>query len=193
MNYLTQYYKNRCDQLQEQISQINYSLRHLAEASAGMAVDGERPTSSGGGGGYDDSASAYQNSGGFDGAYFGQLLGSNPAAAYAYAASFQNGGAQASGGNGVGAAAQRIMAGKNPASMSQSGGGNDVDKFLGQLASQGQGGNGSAFSGAALGQILAAQGGAAGQGYANQFTASQAGKGIQQSGGFRPGDKRRRV
>jgi len=195
MNYLTQYYKNRCDQLQEQISQINNGLRNLSEYAVAQDIGVAKPGQStgsvyGGGGPSADVISDFMSrwgQPGYDGEGLGRLLGSM------VQGNDQTGEAQTSGGNGVGAAAQRIMAGKNPASMSQAGGGNDVDKFFGQIASQGQGGNGSAFSGAALGQILAAQGGAAGQAYANQFAAGQAGKGIPQTAGFRPGDKRRRV
>ncbi len=169
---MTQYYKNRCNQLQEQISQINYSLHHIAEASSAMAAN--RPSESGGfGGSFDNTATTSQNTGGFDGGYFGQLLGSNPAAAYAYAASFQNGGAQASGGNGVGAAAQRIMAGQGPTVNNTIARGAFGVSDSGPLG--GAGGGASTYSGAMLGQILGSQGAAAAQQYLNQFTGGQNG------------------
>lgn len=42
MHYLTQHYKNRCAQLQEQINVLSYQLRTLSEAAAGMqAMGGE--------------------------------------------------------------------------------------------------------------------------------------------------------
>ena len=170
MNYLTQYYKNRCNQLQEQISQINYSLHNIAEASSAMATNRPSVSDSGGGGyggNYDDTGTSSQNTGGFDGAYFGQLLGSNPAAAYAYAASFQNGGAQTSGGNGVGAAAQRIMAGQSPTANTRG--------AFGVADSGSAGYGGGAYSGAVLGQILGNLGGAAAQQYLSQFGGGQYG------------------
>ena len=102
----------------------------------------------------------------------GRSLGSNPAAAYAYAASFQNGGAQASGGNGVGAAAQRIMAGQSPTANARGAFGVADSDSAGY---GGYGGGGNAYSGAMLGQILGNQGAAAAQQYLSQFGGGQNG------------------
>jgi hypothetical protein len=115
MNYLTQYYKNRCDQLQEQISQISYTLRNLSEA-AGMAT---MPNTGGKGANYmsgsagsaDTSNDAVQSflskwgQSGYDAPGLSALLSGmlDPQT---------QGPGQSS--NGVGAAAQRIMAGKSP-------------------------------------------------------------------------------
>ena len=114
MNYLTQYYKNRCDQLQEQISQISRTLMTLSEA-AGMAT---MPNTGGKGANYmSGSAGSADTSNdvfksylskwgqpGYDAPGLSQLLSGmlDP----------QTQGVEQAG-NGVGAAAQRIMAGKS--------------------------------------------------------------------------------
>jgi len=157
MNYLTQYYKNRCDQLQEQISQINYSLRNLSEAVSTTSLSPARPSAARGAQSMDYGTGASQGmtiaefmsrwgQPGYDGEGLGQLLGSMVP----------------SGGNGVGAAAQRIMSG-GPNSMSASTGrGNGVDSVSDTnntgnqqtvdqfLANWGQPG----YDGAGLGQLL---------------------------------------
>jgi hypothetical protein len=170
MNYLTQYYKNRCDQLQEQISQINYSLRNLSEAVSTTTLSPARPSVGKGAQSMDYGTGASQGmtiaefmsrwgQPGYDGEGLGRLLGSmvpnnNDVNA---------GEATSSAGNGVGAAAQRIMAGKSPTSSASasdkvgsgvgaatSAGTNNqqtVDQFL---ANWGQPG----YDGAALGQLL---------------------------------------
>jgi len=170
MNYLTQYYKNRCDQLQEQISQISYSLRNLSEAVSTTTLSPARPSVGKGAQSMDYGTGASQGmtiaefmsrwgQPGYDGEGLGRLLGSmvpnnNDVNA---------GEATSSAGNGVGAAAQRIMAGKSPTSSvsasdkvgsgvgaATSAGTNNqqtVDQFL---ANWGQPG----YDGAGLGQLL---------------------------------------
>ncbi len=164
MNYLTQYYKNRCDQLQEQISQISSTLRNLSEA-AGMATMPSTVSSkgansmSGSAGSADTSNDAIQSflskwgQPGYDAPGLSQLLSGmlDPQT---------QGTGQSS--NGVGAAAQRIMAGKSPntsmgasdrvGTYSGSGTSNTsnqqpLDQFL---ANWGQPG----YDGAALSQLL---------------------------------------
>ena len=167
MNYLTQYYKNRCDLLQEQISKINYSLRNLSEAvgssTMGVAKTGMStgPAYGGGGVSSDIIADFMSRWGqpGYDGAGLGRLLGSMGGGSDTNA-----GDAETSGGNGVGAAAQRIMRGQNSMGAASFGRGNaigtlgysdanktgnqqTVDQFL---ANWGQPG----YDGAGLGQLL---------------------------------------
>jgi hypothetical protein len=166
MNYLTQYYKNRCDQLQEQISQINYSLRNLSEAVSTATVSPMRGTQSagsayGGGAPSGDVIADFMSrwgQPGYDGEGLGRLLGSM------VPGNDQTGEAQTSGGNGVGAAAQRIMSGRGANAMSAATGrGNAVDRFNDStqntgnqqtvdqfLANWGQPG----YDGAGLGQLL---------------------------------------
>lgn len=167
MNYLTQYYKNRCDQLQEQISQINYSLRNLSEAVSTTTLSPGRPSAAKGAQSMDYGTGASQGmtiaeflsrwgQPGYDGEGLGRLLGSmvpnntDP-----------TGEAQTSGGNGVGAAAQRIMRGQNSmgaatgrgnavdsvSDTNNTGNQQTVDQFL---ANWGQPG----YDGAGLGQLL---------------------------------------
>ena len=164
MNYLTQYYKNRCDQLQEQISQINSGLRNLSEyavasnigtAKAGMSTG---PVYGGGGPSADVISDFMSRWGqpGYDGEGLGRLLGSM------VPGNDQTGEAQTSGGNGVGAAAQRIMSGQNSMGAASMGRGNAVDSVSDTnntgnqqtvdqfLANWGQPG----YDGAGLGQLL---------------------------------------
>lgn len=164
MNYLTQYYKNRCDQLQEQISQINNGLRNLSEYAVAQDIGVAKPGQStgsvyGGGGPSADVISDFMSrwgQPGYDGAGLGRLLGSM------VPGNDQTGEAQTAGGNGVGAAAQRIMRGQNSMSAS-TGRGNAVDRFNDStqntgnqqtvdqfLANWGQPG----YDGAGLGQLL---------------------------------------
>jgi hypothetical protein len=121
MDYLTQYYKNRCNQLQEQISQINSELRNLSEyvvepnigtAKTGMSTQ----TSYGGGGVSNDIISEFLSrwgQPGYDGAGLGRLLASMVP----------------TGGNGVDGLAQRIMSGSENSMNTSTGRGNDVDTF----------------------------------------------------------------
>jgi hypothetical protein len=115
MHYLTQYYKNRCEQLQEQINALNGKLFLLAEATVAGADD-DASTASGQAGGM-----------GFDGGYLGQLLGSgNMDAVNAYLAQFGQGGGPASRYAGAGVGSQG----------SQGGGGSEVGfdgSILGKL------------------------------------------------------------
>ena len=164
MNYLTQYYKNRCDQLQEQISQINSGLRNLSEYAVASNIGTAKTGMStgpvyGGGGPSSDVISDFMSrwgQPGYDGEGLGRLLGSM------VPGNDQTGEAQTSGGNGVGAAAQRIMRGQNSMSAS-TGRGNAVDRFNDStqntgnqqtvdqfLANWGQPG----YDGAGLGQLL---------------------------------------
>ena len=169
MNYLTQYYKNRCDQLQEQISQINYSLRNLSEAVSTTTLSPARPSAARGAQPMDYGTGASQGmtiaefmsrwgQPGYDGEGLGRLLGSmvpnnNDTNA---------GDSTSSSGNGVGAAAQRIMSGQNSMGAASMGRGNGVDSFSNTnntgnqqtvdqfLANWGQPG----YDGAGLGQLL---------------------------------------
>lgn len=165
MNYLTQYYKNRCDQLQEQISQINYSLRNLSEAVATSTMGAAKTGMStgpvyGGGGTSNDVIADFMSrwgQPGYDGEGLGRLLGSMVPGNDANA-----GEGTSSSGNGVGAAAQRIMAGGKNSMSASTGRGNGVDSFSDTnntgnqqtvdqfLANWGQPG----YDGAALGQLL---------------------------------------
>ena len=154
MDYLTQYYKNRCNQLQEQISQINSKFRNISEnyvpSNIGTAKTNMSTETAYGGGGVTDNIIAEFLSRwgqpGYDGAGLGRLLASMIP----------------SGGNGVYTAAQRIMsANANPISAS-TGQGNAVDRFNDNnntgnqqtidqfLANWGQPG----YDGAGLGQLL---------------------------------------
>ena len=168
MNYLTQYYKNRCDQLQEQISQINNTLRNLSEAVSTTTLSPARPSVGKGAQSMDYGTGASQGmtiaefmsrwgQPGYDGEGLGRLLGS-----MVPNNNDQTGDAQTSGGNGVGAAAQRIMSGQNSMGAASMGRGNGVgsvsdtnntgnqqtvDQFL---ANWGQPG----YDGAGLGQLL---------------------------------------
>jgi hypothetical protein len=165
MNYLTQYYKNRCDILQEQISQINSGLRNLSEyavaSNLGTAKTGMSTGAVYGGGGTSNDVIADFMSRwgqpGYDGAGLGRLLGSMGGGSDVDA-----GEGTSSSGNGVGAAAQRIMRGQNSMSAS-TGRGNAVDRFNDStpntgnqqtvdqfLANWGQPG----YDGAGLGQLL---------------------------------------
>ena len=169
MNYLTQYYKNRCDQLQEQISQINYSLRNLSEAVSTTTLGPARPSVGKGAQSMDYGTGASQGmtiaefmsrwgQPGYDGEGLGRLLGSmvpnnNDTNA---------GDSTSSSGNGVGAAAQRIMSGQNSMGAASMGRGNGVDSVSNTnntgnqqtvdqfLANWGQPG----YDGAGLGQLL---------------------------------------
>jgi hypothetical protein len=166
MNYLTQYYKNRCDILQEQISQINSGLRNLSEyavaSNIGTAKTGMSTGSAygGGGGPSNDIIADFMSrwgQPGYDGAGLGRLLGSMGGGSDTNAGDAQN-----SAGNGVGAAAQRIMRGQNSPSAASFGRGNGVDSFSDTnntgnqqtvdqfLANWGQPG----YDGAGLGQLL---------------------------------------
>ena len=111
MHYLTQYYKNRCNKLQEQINSLNGKLYILAEAAVASSSSTETADQSGG----------FGNTRPFSGANLGQLLGSgnmnavnnylsqyyanNPSALRAIAATQSGGGGEASGSAGSGAGA----------------------------------------------------------------------------------------
>jgi hypothetical protein len=168
MNYLTQYYKNRCDLLQEQISQINYSLRNLSEAVSTTTLSPARPSAARGAQSMDYGTGASQGmtiaefmsrwgQPGYDGEGLGRLLGSMVPGNDTTA-----GEGTSSSGNGVGAAAQRIMRGQNSPSAASFGRGNVADTFNDTnntgnqqtvdqfLANWGQPG----YDGAGLGQLL---------------------------------------
>lgn len=138
MHYLTQYYKNRCNQLQEQINSLNGKLYMLAEAAVASNSSTETADQSGG----------FGNTRPFSGANLGQLLGSNnmdavhnymaqyyannPAALRAIAAMNQgqaSGGADSGAGVFDGANLGRILGANDPSGarryVGQFGGGSD--------------------------------------------------------------------
>jgi hypothetical protein len=160
MHYLTQYYKNRCSQLQEQINFLNNRLQWLAEAAGGPTV----------GGGFSVGGSAEANEygaagsaggsaptgGQYSGAVLGNLLAAGDmSAVYQYLAQFY---------------------GNNPAAMSA------IMASLGVNApanAEAAGGSapttGGAFSGAQLGQLLGSGNMAAVNQYLSQFGPQSAG------------------
>ena len=151
MHYLTQYYKNRCSQLQEQINALNGKLFLLAEATAS------------GGDGMDQ---GYGEGGeGFDGGYLGQLLGSgNMDAVNAYLAKFGQGGgssarfaaaglgSQAGGGGGSEAGFDGAILGK----LLASGNMDAVNAYLAQFGSGTNASNSSASSAPAMRSLVRA-------------------------------------
>jgi hypothetical protein len=173
MHYLTQYYKNRCSQLQEQINFLNNRIQWLAEAAGGPTV----------GGGFSVGGSAEANEygaagsaggsaptgGQYSGAVLGNLLAAGDmSAVYQYLAQFY---------------------GNNPAAMSAIMASLGVNapagaEAAGPMANRPQaagfaGGSapttGGAFSGAQLGQLLGAGNMAAVNQYLSQFGPQSAG------------------
>jgi hypothetical protein len=159
MHYLTQYYKNRCSQLQEQINFLNNRIQWLAEAAGGPTVGGLSVGGSAEANEYGAAGSAGGSAptgGQYSGAVLGNLLATgNMSAVYQYLAQFY---------------------GNNPAAMSAIMASLGVNAPAGAEAAGGSAPTtGGAFSGAQLGQLLGSGNMAAVNQYLSQFGPQSAG------------------
>jgi len=159
MHYLTQYYKNRCSQLQEQINFLNNRIQWLAEAAGGPTVGGFSVGGSAEANEYGAAGSAGGSAptgGQYSGAVLGNLLAAgNMSAVYQYLAQFY---------------------GNNPAAMSAIMASLGVNTPAGVEAAGGSAPTtGGAFSGAQLGQLLGSGNMSAVNQYLSQFGPQSAG------------------
>jgi len=178
MHYLTQYYKNRCSQLQEQINFLTNRIQYIAEAAAtpsisnGFGVAGSAAAndigvagsagSAGGGGAYSGAVLGQLLGAGDMGAvynYLSQFYGNNPAAMSAIMASLgvnAPAGAEAAGAGVQRAVAAEYAGGGAPRTPAFSGaqlgqllGAGNMNAVNQYLAQFGQGGNNPAVAGSA--------------------------------------------
>lgn len=168
MHYLTQYYKNRCSQLQEQINFLNNRIQLLAEAAGGPAVAGGADANEIGAAG-SAGGSAPTSGGQYSGAVLGNLLAAGDMqAVYQYLSQFY-------GNNPSAMSAIMASLGVNAPAGAEAAGAMVNRPQAAEYAGGGAPTSGGAYSGAQLGQLLGAGNMAAVNQYLSQFGPQGAG------------------